>query len=473
MPSLIPLDPPPNSADLPMNLKGLSVDDQDSFLISPLPEFTGRLPSSLVSFTALPEVNDELEKKTGDASLNFSLSSPSCGATGHPLSCHCVPFPVFPEMLPPSSYEDQRIASRLRGPSITEPIINVQPSSPVAAEPVPIPIPDAPRTPSGLSLTAPKGRELLGQGTSRSRSFSSHPSSHSRPSSRPPTLPSSPLLRPTSTTVQGQYTSSHDSSTPSTHMDIPHGPEQLRTRLHNLLHDPNPNMSSSLPNMPTAHLHSTDPRDVNYRDNTPRPSSRSTSARPLPPPPSNKPVAGHSHTALPSQPVSTDVNLLVSSNSSETTTMTTTSHNPATTPQRPAMVSHASSAALALEKAQRAEKERRRAEQKQERERRNSEREREAERSRTQPIPAIPGSPMGRSSSHREPKSFYTLSGSSSSGSSIRREASSSHVRSNMSSLRDSTNASVAQHQRYAAAGSSKAKISTHLASSSVAGVYA
>ena len=87
---------PPSNAPVPKS---------DSFMISPLPEFTNTLPSSFSELHALPEVSrDEQDRKQ-------SLYVP-CTSPNHPVSCPCV---VNHLAHPEASKSAKTLKANLRG----------------------------------------------------------------------------------------------------------------------------------------------------------------------------------------------------------------------------------------------------------------------------------------------------------------------------------------------------------------------
>ncbi|KAF7419294.1 hypothetical protein PC9H_001881 [Pleurotus ostreatus] len=425
---------PSRDADSDLDLKAKIVNPE--YLISPLPEFTGGLPSSLGAFAALPDVDSgdgepEDEESTDDEELEEPSTS-SCGAEGCPLNCRCVPFPV-PAMPPVMSQrfvmEKSNTVQDLDstpGPvrhSFRESLATEQASTPV--------VPDRAR--SGLSLTMPKTYDRSDGRPSRTQSFSSQRSSRSRSGSRPPSTkpPASPPTASSSRSSLSYSIPPRDTSGQET--------DHLR-RLHDLLQDGN--VSASLPNMSSAHFMA-NRTDSNRATEVSRPPSRSAStsahSRPLPPRPDNQVAISLSTNPLPIS--------VPPPRASEPSQMTV---------QRPMVVSTASSAALALEKAQ---KERRDAERERLREDRRSEKERDrqdrprqdSDRQRPQQVPpsststALMTSQNPTSYRHREEGGFTALP---TSGSTLRREGS-FHQRVTPSSLRDSTYAPAQQYTHH------------------------
>ena len=362
---------------------------KETLYLSPLPENIDPLPSSLKSFVALPEVDYEFDKaKDIDETtqdVNFTL-------------------PFIPE--PASSVaEPLHLAS--------EPLLrNKPPLLRSATEPA---LKDSrvPKVSSGLSLTAPTGSDLREHETSRPfvripdvQGASHRSNRHSSPSTfrPPPATPQQPIPD------REPYTRDRGRSFVLSQNE----PEQLRSQLHDLLSNP---VSSSLPNI--SHFPSVVP--VPAQPSSPPSRTATATARPTPPPPpcpatnppkTVTPPISHSHTP----------------------------HNSAAT--RP-VISHASSAALALEK------ERQKAEQERQKEK---ERQKEQRRQLTAGVSSNSlREPMNvhsissvQGSTRRDLTNVYGTSTVSGSSSSLRDAISSAHVLShgnNGSSLRDTTNA--------------------------------
>ncbi|KAF4584969.1 hypothetical protein EYR40_001795 [Pleurotus pulmonarius] len=423
---------PSRDADFDLDLKAKVINPE--YLISPLPEFTGGLPSSLGAFAALPDVDSgdgepEEEESTDDESLEEPPSS-SCGAEGCPLNCRCVPFPV------PAPAMSQRLVVEKSNPvqdldstpgpvrhSFRESLVTEQASTPV--------VPDRAR--SGLSLTMPKPYDRSDARSSRTQSFSSQRSSRSRSGSRPPSTkaPASPPTASSSRSSLGYSIPPRDTNG----QEIDH----LR-RLHDLLQDTN--VSASLPNMSSAHFMA-NRTDSNRATEISRPPSRSAStsahSRPLPPRPDTQVAVSLSTNPLPIS--------VPPSRTSESSQMTV---------QRPMVVSTASSAALALEKAQKerrdAERERLREDRRNEKERDRQDRPRQdSDRQRPQQVPpsststALMTSQIPASYRPREEGGFAAVP---TSGSTLRRDGS-LHQRVTPSSLRDSTYAPAQQYTHH------------------------
>ncbi|KAF4607296.1 hypothetical protein EYR38_001357 [Pleurotus pulmonarius] len=423
---------PSRDADSDLDLKAKVINPE--YLISPLPEFTGGLPSSLGAFAALPDVDSgdgepEEEESTDDESLEEPPSS-SCGAEGCPLNCRCVPFPV------PAPAMSQRLVVEKSNPvqdldstpgpvrhSFRESLVTEQASTPV--------VPDRAR--SGLSLTMPKPYDRSDARSSRTQSFSSQRSSRSRSGSRPPSTkaPASPPTASSSRSSLGYSIPPRDTNGQET--------DHLR-RLHDLLQDTN--VSASLPNMSSAHFMA-NRTDSNRATEISRPPSRSAStsahSRPLPPRPDTQVAVSLSTNPLPIS--------VPPSRTSESSQMTV---------QRPMVVSTASSAALALEKAQKerrdAERERLREDRRNEKERDRQDRPRQdSDRQRPQQVPpsststALMTSQIPASYRPREEGGFAAVP---TSGSTLRREGS-LHQRVTPSSLRDSTYAPAQQYTHH------------------------
>ncbi|TFK36275.1 hypothetical protein BDQ12DRAFT_255678 [Crucibulum laeve] len=344
-------------------LKGAAAQEPDSYLVSPLPQFTGKLPSHLDSFDPMPEVVEEEEEEGYEQAY---APAPNCGAAGHPHSCKCASFSMFPDDI---QYAEPR-ASPTRRPSF---VARESPSFPATATDRPV-LADSfeavtdttPSTPSGLSLTAPPNLSVEGR-RSRSQSVTvSRTPSRSRPTSRGPTRPVSPSLKPAMIpSSQPRASSSRDPYAPvSAHLSIPQGREGegLRTRLHDLLQDTG--VSSSLPSMSSSRFTSSSPnhhpsaiareKQALREDLTSRPAS---------------PRSGSSDYRLPQESTTDGYSHLLASHPPAhgvSTPMTTPSPNPRT---HTGASSSASRAAAELERAQ---NERRKAE-KEEKERRRAE----------------------------------------------------------------------------------------------------
>ncbi|KAL0958970.1 hypothetical protein HGRIS_014282 [Hohenbuehelia grisea] len=472
-----------------------------NYLISPLPEFTGGLPSSLDGFTALPEVDEELERKIQHyRTLSDEVLDPiasSCGEPNCPLSCQCVPFPLTPTAAQVASTQPpEDPISRGPTPSTAHLGVLEQPYTTPSNIVTPIIPNTSSRVPSGLSLTRqPDGLDRRPQ---RSQSFSSRPSSRSR--SRPPSLdttrPNSPLRISVSRADTYPFFARE---TPGQDVE-----QRMRSRLHDILQDTT--VSSSLPNMSSAHQFMSarhDPVPRSTADISRPPSSSASSSSRAPPPPPRSAGAVLSSSTLPGPPARINI-------ASSVPSPCTTTHVPATasTPTATSAtqaISHASSAALALEKAQRAEKERQKSERERNREERRADKDRrsdkerewsdrlrpDAERVRTQvpsssTTPALTSSSSHSSTTHRDiphrehthrdatsHKDDYSPSTSIPSSSGTLRRDGSIHQRVAPASLRDST-IHVGPHSQYSSfSRSSGRKIATTMGDNRVAGLYA
>jgi hypothetical protein len=278
--------------------------------------------------------------------------------------------------------------------------------------------PHAPKVSSGLSLTAPRDPSIYDQDTRvSSRESSRRSSRHSSPSPFKP----SPQTR-SSVPIPDTYSRDRGRS-----FVLPqNGPEQLRSQLQDLLSNP---VSSSLPNIshfPSSNVHGSPPESR---------SSSSTSPRPLPPP--------HHSSTFP--PLVTSTPPIPPPHRSSS----------ALTIQRP-VISHASSAALALEKErQKAEKERR--------EREAAEYERHKAEQQQRQLSATPSfnslrdpayfpTVQSSTTTRREPSGYGGGSGVTSNAGSL--------SRGNPSSLRESTGYAT-QHHRHQVPGNGKGRLAS------------
>ncbi|KAF9447363.1 hypothetical protein P691DRAFT_125562 [Macrolepiota fuliginosa MF-IS2] len=319
-------------------LRSAAVQDPESYLISPLPQFTGRLPDAAV----LPDEDEPRDQskpkgaatkspRRQDSSLSFQSfvlpptpQTPSlkdCGAAGHPWTCNCQEFVIFNEGAgKPGS----------RRPSFTNPlptpVSETQPQAP-------------PPTPSGVSHSTP-----MSPGRLRSYTIPTH-------NSRPPSRAPSPKPRPTSGPRNVYSPSSGHSSLQGKET------ESLKSRLHDLLQD-NAGVSSSLPNMPSSHF------PASFARETPQ----STQKAELPSrPPSRSGATPLQHRVNPLSPKQSDSERPKVSPPTTTSSMTPPTPPAPSVPSAPAF-SRASNAAMVLEKERKEKKE-------QERERRRLEKE--------------------------------------------------------------------------------------------------
>lgn len=231
-------------------LQSAALRDPESYLISPLPQFTGRLPEAV----ALPDEDEQRERREAKKSprkqgsqLSFQSfvvpptpSTQDCGASGHPYTCDCVEFAIFNEGAKKSG-------------SPRSSIINVASTPTIEAKmKVPPPTPSSCPTP------------MMSPGRARSHTIPSH-------ASRPPSRAPSP--KPPSNDARDVYSPS------SNYINIQgRGAESLKSRLHDLLQD-NAGVSSSLPNMSSTHFPSSltraTPQSSQQPDLPSRPPSRS------------------------------------------------------------------------------------------------------------------------------------------------------------------------------------------------------
>jgi hypothetical protein len=304
--------------------------DPDSLLISPLPQFTSVLPRSFSDLKPLPDVGNNFESLYEEFSPRMSAQPPTF--------CPRVENSSSPEMSPPA------VSSRNRSASVLE-------SYSDSGYERDTDLPSLSSTPpSAVNQDIPTHR--VARSSSRSSGLSTHSQSHSRLASRP-SSPRRPVLsiqassRIPSPLERGLSTSV-----------VP--PAPVIARLHELMEVPS--VSSSLPNM-SNHFPSSVTRDSHHsrglRSSRSPSRSRSTSFN-VPTPQGHQQSRGlHSDTASSAQPVSIVVKPL--------------SYDPSSSS---GPVSSASTAAMALEKAQREQRERQKAEKEQERERRRVDRER-------------------------------------------------------------------------------------------------
>ncbi|KAF8882122.1 hypothetical protein BD779DRAFT_945372 [Infundibulicybe gibba] len=342
----------------PMSFKGAAITEEDSFLISPLPEFTGRLPSALDSFAALPEVDEDIEKKMKNASA-YETDKPSS--------------------VDPS--EAKSIIGKEPAISRRPTFINYAAQAEISSEPLASAV-----TPiaSGLTLSMPKAHE-----SPRSRSSSRGRSLRSRASSRSPVQTPSPL-KPLSAKPSPDVQASSQLNLPQSRDG-----EILRSRLHDLLDTAVP---SSLPNMSTSFPSSFSRDGPTSRDiQVSRPPSRSSSSS----------SQGQSSMSIPDrserQPQGVPIpskGVAIASSPSPSASISPKYYLAQLQAHVP--VSHASSAAKALEEAQKAMK----AQQKEaERARRRAEREQrevanDNERSRMQTPPVYAYTPQSNLREH-------------------------------------------------------------------------
>ncbi|CAA7257507.1 unnamed protein product [Cyclocybe aegerita] len=219
-------------------LKGIAIQDpKSSFLISPLPQFTGALPSILDGFTPLPELTEDAEEEDEKSDEEDEVSTPD-------------------------SAQHQRI---FQAAQETKP----SPSARTSADTLPplrseMSLPE----PSGLSRSAP----YLDHRRARSRSNPSPMASCSHsPSSSNNTPPmSSPQHLSSYQPSSSRYSSgssSRDARTSSPRGVQAQDSEVLRTRLHDILRATP--TSTSLPTMSSGHF----PASLTNRDRGAEPPS--------------------------------------------------------------------------------------------------------------------------------------------------------------------------------------------------------
>lgn len=434
------------------------------FFISPMPPLTP-LPTSLEDIIAPPDNNDRIAQEPA----NSRPLLVSCGKQHCPFDCDCAPVPVFPRSpsLSPSQAPRHTAPSptSYRTPHISEPEMRISPPeahSPIRdSEPTPTPIRSVHRTPGGLSLTAPTAD--VDRNSNRSQSFTGP--SPSTLSGCIPTRPSSPVRTP------NRNTTSLDSlRSDSKNYNVPQ--EHLRSRLHDILSSPT--TSTSLPNLSGGHFPATPKSNSIDPRRDPLPALHSTSSASSVPQSqtSSRPIPIRGSVDPSSQPVNVNVNAPAPGSSASSLTSRSG-------------ISHASSAALALEQAQ---KELRRAEKERQRE--------ERERQRTQQIinssqdpevsgtsSSVPRPAVSRSSSRRD------YGNSTSSSSSLPRDSSvssaaaaatrphavyiSSGLKPSSTSHISSAYATQQNLARYPSTTSTKSKVSTAMTGNGNVGLYA
>ncbi|KAF5354265.1 hypothetical protein D9756_007064 [Leucocoprinus leucothites] len=318
-------------------LKQAVVQDPSSFLISPLPQFTGQLPEALL----LPDEDELQDTQRGTVNVTFKAShqeqlstpfqsfqvpstpSSNCDSSGHPWTCNCQEVSLF---------ANGKVGTPR--PPITSTV-----STPV--------LPTKAKSP--LQTPNPTSAALLSPGRHRSHTIAT-------PTSRPPSRASSPKPR-SNGSVRGIY------SPASTHSSLSsREPESLKSRLHDLLQD-NSGISSSLPNMSSSHFPTSLTRETPHQ--TPRPELSRPSSHSGTTPPQHRvnpvltPNHGESEQARVSPPM----------NASYVAPATPTTHSVPSPPPAP-VISRASNAAMVIEKERKEKKE-------QERERRRAEKDKQ------------------------------------------------------------------------------------------------
>jgi hypothetical protein len=384
-------------------IKGTAISnpDKEGLYLSPLPESIDHLPSSLKSFVALPEVDYEFEKARDNDQNTTEIK---------PMPSH-VPGLVTDPLHVASEYpsRDNRTVARAA-------------ATPISTNP------HAPKIPSGLSLTAPHGPDMCEQDAQMpSRPPSRRSSRHSSP---PPFKPTSVAHQPIP--IRDSYARDRGRSLVLGQNE----PEKLRSQLHDLLSNP---VSSSLPNI--SHFPSS---NTPQGTSSPLPSrtGSSVSQRPLPAYPSG---STYPPATTPSPPASQLPNSLNSA------------------VQRP-VISHASSAAMALEKErQKVEKERQKAA---ENDRQKAERDQRRQLSAGASTNSLREHAKAyisvqNSAPRREPTNIYGTSPMAGGLGSSTRDSTNAHSlsRGNSSSLRDATNAYATQHIRQPALGNGKGRL--------------
>ncbi|KAF9002569.1 hypothetical protein BDQ17DRAFT_1425888 [Cyathus striatus] len=282
------------------DLTGVAEQVPDSYLISPLAQFTGRI--SAFEGTNLPDVSEEDEDAMPPMATpgpGRLTDGPSCGALGHPYSCHCEPISMFspaPQEIryttgrePPS-----RQTSFMGAPPTFSSVAGSRQYSPEADQYGTIPetvvqYSTTPEATYDVPYATPRSREFV---VERSRSRSRSNRDRSRPVSRgtgsrsrnsgSPTRAPSPS-RPVSYLTQSRTSSARDVNTPPVYPTPPNsgreGGDVMRQRLLDVLDSPLP--ASSLPSLSGSHFPSS------YRERTPmqddpeasRPPSRGTARR--------------------------------------------------------------------------------------------------------------------------------------------------------------------------------------------------
>ncbi|KAJ3573494.1 hypothetical protein NP233_g2394 [Leucocoprinus birnbaumii] len=306
-------------------LKEAVVQDPATFLISPLPQFTGQLPEAL----PLPEEDDiqdaqhpkpprREEHSTPFQSFQISSIRPAkCNAPGCPYTCNCQEVNLF---------------SNGKAGAPRPPITSAF-STPVL-----------PTEAKALQNPTP-ATTVMSPGRNRSYTIPSH-------SSRPPSRAPSPKPRSTGSVR----------SPASSHSSLSNQPESLKSRLHDLLQD-NSGISSSLPNMSSSHFPASMIRETPHQ--SPRPESSKASSYSGNTPPQHRvnpvltPNQGDSEPSRVSPPM---VAIHVAP-------ATPSTHSVPTPPPAP-VISRASNAAMAIEKERKEKKE-------QERERRRAEKDKQ------------------------------------------------------------------------------------------------
>lgn len=299
-------------------LQSAAVQDPESYLISPLPQFTGRLPEAV----ALPDEDEQRERREAKKSprkqgsqLSFQSfvvpptpSARDCGASGHPYTCDCVEFAIFNEGAKKSG---SRRSSITNGAST--PVIDAKMKVP-------------PPTPSSVP------NPMMSPGRARSHTIPSH-------ASRPPSRAPSP--KPTSNDARDVYSPSQNN------INIQgKGSESLKSRLHDLLQD-NAGASSSLPIMSSTHFPSSLTRGTPPSPQQPDLPSRSPSRSGAPSQHRGNPLLSPRQST--SERIGTSPQVPLSYVSPPT---------PSITPMPPAPVfSRASNAAMAMEKERKEKKE--------------------------------------------------------------------------------------------------------------------
>ena len=197
---------------LDTTLEGVAIrDSESSFLISPLPQFTGVLPSFLDSLTPLPELTEDVDGEEKED--EEEISTPDSIQNGHHME------------------DTHGFRSQLSGESLrSRPLDYPQESKP-----------------SGLTHTAPYHRTRSPSIPSRSTSPSMPPSERSASASPPTAAPQH--LVPTVNVQPSSYPHNTRESYGSSSSRHPDG-NALRSRLHDILSDTP--TSSSLPNMPSS-----------------------------------------------------------------------------------------------------------------------------------------------------------------------------------------------------------------------------
>lgn len=219
----------------PEYLRGMALQDDDSFLISPLPQFT-QLPASRDQFVQLPSLAEDGEEEDEDED---EVSTPN--TLDHSEQMHAFsiakpppPFNLGGDSSPPPPKLDSRVKPE----------------------------------PSGLSRTAPYSEHR--QQRARSSSSPSRPTSRDRSplSSANGSRTTTPSNEPASSALTTRPAAARTGSSPKG--------EVLRNRLQDILRDGSGSVSASLPNISAAHFPvSLTSRDTHDSEKPPRSTAES------------------------------------------------------------------------------------------------------------------------------------------------------------------------------------------------------